>query len=316
MLEDLISDVPQNDPSRTPPLVQPEPVSEQLVEGYLKYFAKADSNITWLESELEIALWICPPSCDACAGKGYMEDGQECPFSKTVVMGKIDTVGQTADRELFFMDLKTSAPPPRNRINEWKQSWRMSPQALTYGLLILQKYPDLRRFTVRRLYKSSPPTFDFEWFRFALPEIEWWRGELLRTADEIRRYRKEKREHWPPNFQRCFKYGLNYICPFFNPACSQLKWSAVPEGATPRTHSHLKIEDDFHAANTGTFGQPIRKGVVILGASRMETWECRERFRRNYEEGGVNEPEAIARSIGTNTHALLDQFYRMKIKPK
>ena len=243
MLEDLISDVPQNE-NKGPQLTQLEPLSEQLVEGYLKYFAKADSNIEWLASELELALWLCPPSCEACHGLGYTEDGQPCPFSKTVIMGKIDTVGLTQDRELFFMDLKTSAPPPRTRLNEWKQSWRMSPQALTYGLLIQQKYPSLRRFTVRRLYKSTPPTFDFEWFRFALPEIEWWKSELLRTGDEIRRLRKGS-QPWPPNFQRCFKYGLNYICPFFNPACSQLKWTAIPEGATPRTESHLKIENNL-----------------------------------------------------------------------
>jgi len=28
----------------------------------------------------------------------------------------------------------------------------------------------------------------------------------------------------------------------------------------------------------------------------------------------VNEPESAARATGTDTHALLDQFYRMKIK--
>jgi hypothetical protein len=308
MLEDLISDVPSPKPGGEPALIQPEPMSEILVAGYLKYFAKADANITWLEAEREVELWLCSDDCEACHGKGYDEDGHPCIFSKTVVMGKIDEVGKTEDGELFFMDLKTASPPPRNRTLEWKQSWRMSPQALTYGLLMEEIYPGVRRFTVRRAYKSNPPTFDFEWFRYSTEEIQWWRSEVLRTADEIRRLRKGA-QPWPPNFQRCFKYGLNYICPFFNPACSQLKWNAIPEGATPRTQSHLKIENEFMAANTGSFGQPLRKGIVVLGATKLETYECRERYRRNYEEGGVEEPRAIAKETGTDFHDLLRVRY-------
>jgi hypothetical protein len=308
MLDDLISDVPQSSRSNEPALIQPEPLAESLVSGYLKFFAKADANIKWLDAEREIEMWLCPPECECCHGLGYV-DGQPCPFAKTVVMGKIDAIGQTEDGEIFYGDWKTSNPPPRSRLTEWKFSWQMSPQALTYGLLIQRLYPTCRRFTVRRLYKSTPPSFDYEWFRLSDAEIQWWKGEILRTADEIRRLRKGS-QPWPPNFQRCFKYGVNYKCPFFDPACSKLDWNGMPEGATPRVKSHLGIENAFVAANTGTFGQHLRKGIVILGASKLEMYECRERYRRNYEEGGVEEPRAEAREVGTEVHSLLEVRYR------
>jgi PD-(D/E)XK nuclease superfamily len=315
MLDDLISDVPSPKPgSDLPVLVQPEPMAEVLVGGYLKHFAKADANITWLAAEIEVELWLCPDDCEACHGAGYL-DGEPCPFSKTVVMGKLDTVGKTEDSEIFFMDLKTASPPPRTRINEWKKSWQMSPQALTYGLLMEKIYPGCRRFTVRKAYKSNPPTFDFEWFRYTTEEIQWWRTEILRTADEIRRLRKGA-QPWPPNFQRCFKYGVNYVCPFFHAACSKLDWNGIPEGATLRTQSHLTIENEFMEKNRGSFGQHLRKGIVVLGATKLETYECRERYRRNYEEGGVEEPRAEAKEIGTDFHSLLQVRYQGLIQSK
>lgn len=320
MLEDLISDVPENEKKGLPSLVQPTPTSEIIVEAYLKHFHKADSNIEWLDAELEFDLWLCPKDCEQCGGLGYIIEADPndpyalpCTFSKTLLVGRIDAVGKTADGELFFMDLKTKNPPPRTRINEWKQTWRMSPQALTYAIGVSKKYKDLRRFTVRMCYKSNPPSFDFEWFRLSAAEIAWWKTEILRTADEIRRLRKGA-QPWPPNFQRCFKYGQNYVCPFFEPACSKLDWNGMPEGAKPRILSHLQIENEWKERLTGSFGQQMRKGLVILDATRLTLYECREAYRREYEEGGVETEKGIAADIGIDFHNLLDARYKMLIK--
>jgi hypothetical protein len=187
----------------------------------------------------------------------------------------------------------------------------MSIQALTYGVLADAIYPGIRRFTVRKAFKSSPPAYTHEWYRYDDPEIIWWRSELLKIAQEIRARRHEgtRSVPWSPNFESCFRYGIRYACPFFNSACSKLDWNRKPENSIARV-PHLEVERKFLEENAGTFGQPMKKGVVVLDATRMETWaNCHERYRREYEEGvRVEGGEALL--VGSDMHDLLRVFYQ------
>ena len=81
------------------------------------------------------------------------------------------------------------------------------------------------------------------------------------------------------------------------------------EGAIERV-PHLEIERKFLAENSGSFGKAMRKGVVILDATRTEVWvNCHERYRREYEEGVRGESgEAI--EIGSQMHDLLRVYYQ------
>jgi hypothetical protein len=271
-------------------------LAESLVEGYLQYFAAADASITWIAAEQEHSLWL---------------DDQ------TLLVGRIDAVGATEEGEQFFLELKTEKLPWKTRIDEWRVTWKMSPQSLTYGVLAEAAYPNLRRFTVRKAYKSSPPQYAYEWYRFQPAEVTWWKGELIRIAGEIRSRRAEgvKGVPWSPKFGACFKYGAQYVCPRFHPACSQLKWDAEIANAVPRV-PHLEVERNFLAENVGSFGQPMRKGVVVLDATRVDKWlDCSERYRGEYELG-QREPEGEALAIGSDFHNLLRLYHAGLIKPR
>jgi hypothetical protein len=270
-------------------------LAESLVEGYLQYFASADASIRWLDVEREYAIWL---------------------DERTLLVGRIDAVGATEDEEKFFLELKTSKPPWKTRREEWKLKWLMSPQSLTYGVIAETAYPGMRRFTVRMAYKSLPPTYDYEWFRFGGAEIEWWRGELINIADEIRsrRHGGVKAIPWSPNMpEACFKYGPEYVCPRFHPACSKLLWNAEIPGSVPR-EPHLEVERKFLSENVGSFGQPMRKGVVVLDATRVEKWMgCRERYRGEYELG-VREPGGDALEVGIDFHSMIKQHHLRLMK--
>jgi len=297
-------------------------LADQLVEGWIPYFWKADQSIRWIAAEREHSLWLCPLECPECHGMGFVgppgSKAEPCPKSRTLLVGRIDAVGQTEDGELFFGEWKSAKPPWKTRINEWKLKWLMSPQALTYGVFADAAHPGLRRFTVRIAYKSSPPTYDYDWFWLKEEEIAWWRTELLRIADEIRQRRREgvHGTPWSPNMpEACFKYGPEYVCPRFHPACSQLKWGAEIPNSAPRI-PHLEVERDFLSANSGSFGQPMRKDIVILDATRVEKWMgCRERYRGEYELG-AREPEGDALDVGSQMHALLETYYAGRISTK
>lgn len=272
------------------------PIAEELVSGWIPHFADADAAITWLDVEREHELWLDADTLlvGRIDALGLVEE-YKWEFAKTNVWSPTVAAGT------FFAEWKSQSPPPKYKAQEWKQTWRMNPQSLTYGVLVDSIYPGTRRFTVRKGFKSSPPTFDFEWFAYSDAEVEWWRGELLDIAAEIRWRRKKSVVPWAPNFDACFKYGPRYVCPFFGPACSQLNWTGRPVEAVAR-EPHLEVERTFLAANTGSFGNKIRKNVVVLDATRTETWiNCRERYRRQYEEGTVRWPGRRSKSGPTCT---------------
>lgn len=271
---------------------------EELVEGWLTRFSKADASITWLDAEREFRIPLDP--------SGH-----------TILVGRRDAYGLTSDGEQFFGEWKSKAPPPKNKREEWKATWRMNPQSLTYGVATEILNPGTRRFTVRMAFKSSPPTFDYEWFSYTTEEIAWWREELLRIAQEIRARRAgDPHGPWSPNFNHCFKYGVRYACPFFQEACSKLKWDVRPVGMIPRV-SHLQTERELQEEGRGTFGQAMDKRLVVIDATRVDTWiNCHERYRREHEwEGGVMEGEkGEALAIGGAMHDLLEAYYRRKVR--
>jgi hypothetical protein len=270
---------------------------DSLVEGWVKHFGPADRSITWLDVEREFSINL---------------------DEHTILVGKIDAIGRTKDGDTFFMEIKSQKAPPAYKKFEWKQTYRMNFQTLTYGVVVDLLYPGTRRYSVRKAFKSTPPTFDHEWFSYSTEEIEWWRSELINIAEEIRRWRSSRVIPWAPNFgHHCFKYGPNYVCPYFESACSKLDWNGVPENHLPRV-SHLEIERKLIAENLGIAAQKLDKKLVILGASRVDTYRgCNERYRRDHEGSALVEPlmepmnEAL--ETGAGMHKLLEQWY-LKLK--
>lgn len=208
----------------------------------------------------------------------------------TVLVGRVDAQG-LADGEPFFGEWKTTSGWNKNKMGDVKQTWRLDPQALTYGVLI----PEAKKFTVRWAIKSNPPMADFEWYTYTADEVEWWRRQLLQYAYNIREYRQHVAP-WQPNLTNCFKYGVKYRCPFFDEGCSQLQFGARPSHMSART-PHLTIERDIVSITTSP-------NLVVLDASRVETFmTCAERYRRTYEGAGASE-ESEAMTIGTDFHSL------------
>lgn len=53
----------------------------------------------------------------------------------------------------------------------------------------------------------------------------------------------------------------------------------------------------------------MKKGVVILDATRVEKWMgCRERYRVEYELG-MSEPRGEAVDVGSEFHLMLKQYH-------
>jgi len=298
-----IFDIPIGTPRAVTPAFLPKPskldyakmesLSDRLVAGWIPHFARADANLRYLAVEQEFMIWL---------------------DEHTLLVGKIDAIGQTQDGAMFFGEWKSQNPPPRNRKEEWKVKWRKRPQSLTYGFASDHLYPGTRRFTVRMAFKSDPPTYDYEWYEYSTEEIVYWKQQILNFAEEIRWRRKQGVVPWGPNFEHCFKYGPRYVCPFFHEACDKLNWSASPTGMVPRV-SHLQKEREFQAENmTGTFGQVMDKKLVVLDATRIALFvECRERYRREYEcDGGLMENEKEALIVGGDFHDLLGAYYKRR----
>lgn len=270
---------------------------EILITGWIPFFARADSKITWLDIEREFLIPL---------------------DSHTILVGRIDAHGLTADGEKFFGEWKTSKPPWKTKKEAWKKTWRMRAQSLTYGLAAETLWPETRRFTVRQAYKSNPPEFDYEWFSYTTEEIEWWRGEILKTADEIRWRRGQGQSGvpWSPNLNHCFKYGQDYVCPFYHEGCAKLNWTNIAIAGTEPRVSHLQVEREIAQKSKGTFGQAMDKKLVVLDATRADLWsQCRERYRREYElEGGRSETDKEALNVGGEFHDLAGAYYKRLMK--
>jgi hypothetical protein len=295
------------------------PTIDQLVSGWAQHFYSADRDIKWLRSEVEASVYLTP---------------------NTLLIGRIDAFGRDANGQLFFGEWKTSSPRDKNT---WKQTWRLNPQSLTYGVLAETVYPGCNRFMVRKAFKTSPPSYDHAWYTYSADELAMWRAELIRIADEVRFYQGwTQPDHWPLNLSACHQFGTAYVCPFFEPACSQLNWQGKPANALTRV-SHLDlerslmdpllpldirgVEETEALAALRTFGGGVSSdkegplahpdGLVILDATRVKTWlSCRERFRREYVENvAVPLVEGSALDTGINFHELLAQYYAGMVTP-
>lgn len=283
------------------------PMAESLAQVYIKDFWAANHAIRWLGLEQELHLWLS---------------------SNTLLLGKIDGTGINSSNLPFFLENKTGSKNKARFREDEKKRWRMNPQALTYGVLlggpqfnakpytndseINPLWEPVRTFTTRWAFKTDPPTTAFEWYTYTEAEISWWTDQLLEIADDIRRQRfyqlerssaRAKSEiHWPTNLYHCSAYSENYRCQFRDAGCWKLKFDYVPDGMTPRTESHLQIENDM---KTQLDDLPMRNDVVILDATRVADWiNCHELYRRLWEGDGLHrENEDL--EIGKDFHLLI-----------
>lgn len=254
----------------------------ELARGWKSHFSAADRELTWLAAEQEFKVHL---------------------DMNTILVGKVDAIGRDGQGELFFGEWKTAS---KWGAKDWKQIWRMNPQSLSYGVLAESSYLGCRRFTVRKAFKSEPPTYDHAWFTYTPEELAYWREELKMIASEIRQYRlRNVSLPWPTNFNACFRYGAKYACPFFEPACSQLKWTEAPNGAV------VQISEMREKARLNG----VSPDLVILSPTAVSTWlECRERFRKHYEEGWtVPETEGDALWTGKTFHTIVGEYYQSLI---
>lgn len=254
---------------------------DSLVNGWKSHFWAADREVTWLRSELEHSLWL---------------------QAHTLLVGRIDAIGRTRAGELFFGEWKTSSPRDKK---SWKETWRLNPQSLTYGVLAESLYPDCHTFTVRKAFKEAVPTFDHAWFHYSKEELAMWRTQLCQLANEIRAYREMEMKPWPLNLKYCHQFGLSYVCPFFKEGCNRLNWDAEPVGTAPRV-SHLETERRLNESDEKAFN---REELVVLDATRVATWlGCRERFRREYVVNIVG-TETEALRLGSDFHEAMAAYY-------
>jgi len=262
---------------------------DSLVAGWKRHFAAADATIEWLHSPLQLQTELAPG---------------------VWLVGELDAIGRSQD-ELFFGEWKTANPRERKT---WKQVWRMNPQSLSYGVLAATRWPELERFTVRKAFKEQVPTYDHAWFRYSQAELEHWRREVIQIATEIRSYGPAltlgRRPPWPTNFSRCFRYGPNYACPFFECACNKLDWAAVPAGATSGGDPTWSMTQQHQAILAKD------ANAIVLSPTTVADWfDCREMYRRKHVEL-VTPGKNDALTLGGAFHAELATYYTSFIKPK
>lgn len=250
------------------------PTVDDLVAGWIPHFLSADREIRWLELETEHKLYL---------------------NKDTLLLGKLDAFG-IANEEYFFADWKSIGP--YRKMEEVKATYCLDPQMLTYGVLLKRI---ASRFLVRWARKTSPPSYDFEWYRYNEKELDHWQDQLLRIASHIRAFRRLgfDSKHWITNFQACYKYGTMYPCPFYS-GCAVQDFSLITPELSPRV-SHLKLEREHDDDNPN---------LVILDATRVKTWlDCQERYRRTYEPGGHVEAPGESLATGLQFHDLLHRYY-------
>jgi len=268
----------------------PQTEAERLAHAWMSHFWASNHDIKWLSIETEKLKWLTP---------------------NTVLVGKQDALGETSDGVKFFGDWKTGSKNKARYIEDEKMRWRMSPQALTYGVL---NGDETTHFTVRWALKTDPATCAFEWYSYEQPELEWWTHELVDIADSIRhlraggfgrhpRFEYHLQGQWPTNLTNCTRYGEKYHCPFRDEGCYIRNFAFVPEFMHPRTESHLQIENDLLQVKKQEWRDTNE--LVVLDASRVGDWlHCHEFYRRLWEGAGLTE-ENEALTIGTEFHALI-----------
>lgn len=261
----------------------------RLADGFRRDFSSADRSIKWTAAEAEHMI--------------QLDD-------HTIIVGRIDAKGlmESASNVWtpFFAEWKTINGYRARNMENVKNEWRMSPQSLTYGVLM----PETQMFTVRWAIKpikaDGPINTDFEWFTFTPEEVAWWRSQLISIAEDIRRRRRQGLGQ--PNITNCMKYGPRYACPLFADGCSKLIFNPyVPEGMHTRDASHLEIENKLKA----DINDP---DLVILDASRIDTWfECEHKYFRFWEGQGLSE-ENENLIIGTDFHKAIATYIQSMIR--
>jgi len=266
-----------------------QPTISELSTDWVKHFYSSDRAIQWGEIEQEKSLWL---------------------DEQTLLLGKIDAQGLTEDGDHFFADWKTISGYNKNKMDAVKAEYRLDPQMLTYGVLCASEKPDAARFMVRWAMKNVPPLFFYEWYRYSAGEIAWWRDELKEIGRCIREDRIN-RLHFTPNLQNCTKWGAKNICPFYEQGCSKQNWSVRPEGMIDRV-SHLQLEREYladrHVKKDEHF---LGIDIVILDATRVDTWlTCNEQYRKKYLVNLV-EPVAPGSALetGIQFHELMATYY-------
>lgn len=247
---------------------------DSLVRGWKQHFASADACIGWggaserLELELAPGVWLA---------------------------GELDAWGRDAQGELFFGEWKTANPREKKT---WKQVWRMNPQSLSYGVLAAARWPEMRKFTVRKAFKEQVPTYDHAWYKYSEPELQHWRDRLLTFADEIAVVRQGE-----TNWGRCFRYGTKYACPFFDVACNRLQFEAMSAGWG------LGGDPLWSFVGQRAAIQLREPGAIVLSPTTVADWlDCHEMYRRKYVEL-VTPPANDALVLGREFHDELAQHY-------
>lgn len=246
---------------------------------------------------------------DAALAFSAVEEARFLQLSDSVwLVGIVDAEG-----EAFFGEWKTANP---RQAKTWKREWVMSTQALTYGLLTGGK----KKFLVRKVFKSTQPSCDHEWFAFGIGELEMWRQQVLNIASEIRVYNDRKFQGislvpWPLNLEHgCFTYGPNYPCPFWAEGCSKLDFTVIPKDALAPTLLPSKW-GEFKGENGTKLAELMHENLnaLFLSASRIKDWmRCRESYRRRHVEGIVM-PPSEAMLIGSRFHSLVAEYYRSRV---
>lgn len=253
------------------------PTSEQLASTFINTFWSADQEIEWEAVEEERQLWLS---------------------DNTLLVGRVDARGLSWG-ERFFGEWKTISPYRARYMTDEKAKWRTDPQALTYGVLV----PECKRFVVRWAVKPDSrrgPWCDFEWYTYTEGEVEHWRQQLLKVAQEIRTARTTSSGGpWLTNFGSCYRWGVKYACPFITQCTNQRFGESLGKPRTP----HLQIERSI-------LERGVETDVVILDASRVGDYlECPEKYRRLWEgEGYQDTGEAL--TIGTDFHSLIASHIR------
>lgn len=255
------------------------PLAQALYGTFVRDFWAANHDIRWVQLEHERSLQLS---------------------DNVLLVGRIDAIGETPDARPFFADWKTASKSkayPKNR-ESLKAQWRLTPQALTYGVLL--KDTGIREFTVRWMFKTDPPTTDFEWYSYTDAELEWWQAQLLDFAERIRALRHEE-GNWPLNLNNCTRYGEQYKCPFRDQGCHKLNFGFVPEGMLARNESHIQLENKVATS----------KSLVVLDATRVNDYiNCPEFYRRMWEKTttsgarGLTEDSESLR-VGKEVHDLI-----------
>lgn len=248
-----------------------QPNLDDTFNRWVAHFASADREMTFIASETELSMSLMPG---------------------VILAGRIDALGPD-----WFMDAKTMNPRYRNG---WKEKWRFHPQSLTYGLLLRNTHPDVKRFTIRVAFKTDPATFDHEWFSYSDGELNTWYEQVTAIATQILDYANVP-GRWALNPLSCYKYGPKYPCPFLH-SCTHQLWNSIPNGLV-RREPHLQTEIDI-------------PDVLILDATAITTYlECPEQYRRIYVQNLV-EPPSEAMLFGTELHQKLDAYHRTLIQSK